>query len=98
MPGPIRNRAAEITADFRGRWRPLVNALRLIMRAGVQPMAVFVLAYTALEAASGWLFIAVKHLIGPQPIGKDFPWRGRGGSTRISGRLACARNTRRGRG
>jgi hypothetical protein len=68
VPTPVRDRVGEITADFRGRWRPLLNAFRLILRAGLRPMAVFVLAYTALEAAQAWLFIAVKELIGPQPL------------------------------
>ena len=64
LPTAVTRRFTDIGSDFAGRWRPLGNALVLIWRAGVLPMGVFVLAYTVLEAATSWGFLAGVQLIG----------------------------------
>ncbi|QYF75052.1 hypothetical protein [Cryobacterium sp. PAMC25264] len=68
VPKAISRRFADIGGDFVGRWKPLANALTLVWRAGVVPMGIFVLAYTVLEAASGWLALAAIQLIGPHDL------------------------------
>lgn len=70
LPGVVRHRAAEVGEDFRSRWRPIANSVRLIMRAGAVPMAVFVLAYTVVDIAGDWLFMAISAALGPHPL----PW------------------------
>lgn len=69
LPGGVRRRAAEVGEDLLGRWRPLVDAVRLIWRAGVIPMGMFVLAYSVLVAASSWLLLGVARVIGPHDGG-----------------------------
>ena len=68
LPSAVTRRFTDIGSDFLGRWRPLGNALVLIWRAGVLPMGVFVLAYTVLEAATSWGFLAGVQLIGAHEL------------------------------
>ncbi|MFB2598076.1 hypothetical protein ACEXQE_09815 [Herbiconiux sp. P17] len=68
LPSGVRSRLKDVGDDVTGRWRPLVNAFLLIWRAGVVPMALFVLGYTVIEAASGWLLFAGVRLIGPHDL------------------------------
>jgi hypothetical protein len=68
LPTAVTRRFTDIGSDFVGRWRPLGNALVLIWRAGVVPMGVFVLAYTVLEAATSWGFLAGVQLIGAHDL------------------------------
>lgn len=70
VPSVVRQRAAEVGEDLRARWRPLLNSMRLIMRAGAVPMAVFVLAYTVVDVGREWLFMGISEVIGPHPL----PW------------------------
>ncbi|WP_411699513.1 hypothetical protein [Conyzicola sp.] len=68
LPTAVTRRFTDVGNDFAGRWRPLGNALVLIWRAGVLPMGVFVLAYTLLEAATSWGFLAGVQLIGAHDV------------------------------
>ena len=68
LPSTVTRRFTDIGGDFLGRWKPLGNALVLIWRAGVVPMGLFVLAYTVLEAASSWGFLAGVQLIGAHEL------------------------------
>jgi len=68
LPTAVTRRFTDIGSDFLGRFRPLGNALVLIWRAGVVPMGIFVLAYTLLEAATDWGFIAAVQLIGAHDL------------------------------
>jgi len=68
LPTAVTRRFTDIGGDFVGRWKPLGNALVLIWRAGVVPMGLFVLAYTVLEAASSWGFLAAVQLIGAHDL------------------------------
>jgi hypothetical protein len=68
LPTAVTRRFTDIGSDFVGRWRPLGNALVLIWRAGVVPLGVFVLAYTVLEAATSWGFLAGVQLIGAHDL------------------------------
>jgi len=68
LPTAVTRRFTDIGSDFVGRWRPLGNALVLIWRAGVLPMGIFVLAYTVLEAATSWGFLAGVQLIGAHDL------------------------------
>jgi hypothetical protein len=68
LPAAVTRRFTDIGGDFVGRWKPLGNALVLIWRAGVVPMGLFVLAYTVIEAASSWGFLAAVQLIGAHEL------------------------------
>jgi hypothetical protein len=68
LPGGVRRRAADVGEDLLSRWRPLVDAVRLIWRAGVIPMGLFVLAYTVLEAGTSWLLLAGVRVVGPHDL------------------------------
>jgi hypothetical protein len=68
LPDGVRRRLKDVGDDVTGRWRPLANAFLLIWRAGVVPMGLFVLGYTVIEAASGWLLFAGVRLIGPHEL------------------------------
>jgi hypothetical protein len=68
LPAGVLYRAKDVGNDFLARWKPLASAVVLIWRAGVLPMGIFVLAYTVLEAANGWLLFAGVQLIGPHDL------------------------------
>ncbi|WP_213815362.1 hypothetical protein [Glaciihabitans sp. dw_435] len=68
VPSVIARRVGDVGSDFIGRWKPLANALTLIWRAGVVPMGIFVLAYTVLQAASGWISFGAIRLIGAHDL------------------------------
>jgi hypothetical protein len=61
-------RLAELfTREWRDKWTPLVNGIRLIFRAGLLFYLTFCLLYLLTGVVSGWLAIGVKYLIGPHP-------------------------------
>lgn len=63
-----RNRSRELMADLMARVRPLVDAVRMMARAGLAPMSVYVLAYAVVAAAPSWLFWAITRVVGPHPL------------------------------
>jgi len=68
VPKAISRRFADVGGGFVGRWKPLANALTLVWRAGVVPMGIFVLAYTAIDAAGSWLGFGAIRLIGAHDL------------------------------
>ncbi|MCO5968995.1 hypothetical protein [Actinoallomurus soli] len=54
-----------VTADSRERWVPLIQAIRLILRAGAPALGLFCLCYVAVDAAAAYGFRGALHLIGP---------------------------------
>lgn len=68
LPEPISRRLRELGADFVERWKPLVDALVLMWRAGPIPLALFVLGYLVIDAATQWSLRAVALLIGPREM------------------------------
>lgn len=64
----LRDRSRELIKDIVGRFKPLADAGRLIVHAGLLPMSLYVLAYTLLLGAPGWLFMGVAHVLGPHPL------------------------------
>jgi hypothetical protein len=63
-----RRRSRELMADLTARIRPLVDAVRMMSRAGLAPMSVYVLAYAVVAAAPSWLFWAITRVLGPHPL------------------------------
>ncbi|WP_157509494.1 hypothetical protein [Glaciibacter superstes] len=68
LPSWLRARGNEVFGSLAGRVKPLTASVLLMWRAGAVPLGVFVLAYTALEAGSGWLASALLRAIGPHAI------------------------------
>jgi hypothetical protein len=68
VPKPIRRVAGELTGDVRERFGPLVDGLRLVLRAGLAPMLLFCLAFLIAQTAGKWLWELERLLIGPQDI------------------------------
>jgi hypothetical protein len=68
VPRAVSRRFADVGTGFVARWKPLANALTLVWRAGVVPMGIFVLAYTAIEAAGAWLGFGATRLIGAHDL------------------------------
>lgn len=64
----VRNRSQELVADLFERVKPLIDAGRLIAGAGLVPITLYVLAYTAVDVAPDWLFLAVNRIIGPHEL------------------------------
>jgi hypothetical protein len=73
IPRPIRRVAGELTGDVRERFGPLVDGLRLVLRAGLAPMLLFCLAFLLAQGAAKWLWELERVLIGPQDI--NTVWR-----------------------
>ncbi|MET0303426.1 MAG: hypothetical protein ABW040_05215 [Microbacteriaceae bacterium] len=69
VPGWLARRLRDVGADWVGRWRPLADALVLIWRAGPIGLGLYVLAYTLLLAAGGWIARLAALGIGPQEVG-----------------------------
>ncbi|GAB3403752.1 hypothetical protein [Flindersiella endophytica] len=70
-------RLAELfTREWRDKWTPLVNGIRLIFRAGLLFYLTFCLLYLLTGVLSGWIAIGVKYLIGPHPWSWWWPWLG----------------------
>jgi hypothetical protein len=70
LPQGVLRRLGDVGGDFVERWKPLANALVLMWRAGVVPLGLYVLAYTAIEAASAWAFLGVIQVVGPHELGR----------------------------
>lgn len=67
MPSPIDDVVEEVTDDLQDRWVPVSQSVRSVAGAGVVALAIFVLAWYVLEAATGWLTVGLMHLAGPTP-------------------------------
>lgn len=73
IPGPVRRVTGAVTADVRERFGPLVDGLRLVLRAGLAPMLLFCLAFLVAQTAGEWLWELERMLIGPRDI--NTVWR-----------------------
>lgn len=62
-------RLKELGGDIASRLRPVADAAVLIWRAGLLPIAFFVLCYTALEALEYWGLYGIARAIGPHELG-----------------------------
>jgi hypothetical protein len=56
------------TGDLRTKYLPVLQALRLVARAGPRPIGAYVLLATALQALDHLLRIALVLVVGPQPV------------------------------
>lgn len=68
LPRPLRWLINGIRADLRTRFGPLTNAVRLIVRVGLVPMALLCLLVPALLAGIRWLWEIERLIIGPQDL------------------------------
>ncbi|NUR82517.1 MAG: hypothetical protein HOY71_00360 [Nonomuraea sp.] len=64
-PEPVRRVAEFFSRDLRGKYTPMLNGLRMVLRAGLVFFLVYCLCYTLLGLARDWAFIGVTHLVGP---------------------------------
>jgi hypothetical protein len=73
-PRAIQWTGERVTEDIRGRFKPLVHGVRMLVRAGAVPMLLFCLAFVAARRLSDWLWQLERLLIGPQDFnGVWFP-------------------------
>lgn len=68
LPEAVRTRLADLADQLFGQWTPMIDALKIIWRAGVVPLGFFVLLWTVFTAGSGLLTWLITRLIGPQPL------------------------------
>ncbi|MEN3608246.1 hypothetical protein AAH979_01735 [Plantactinospora sp. ZYX-F-223] len=68
LPRPVRVVGANLGADLRERFAPMVHSLRLMARAGLAPMLFFCLAFLLAQTAREWLWEAERMIIGGQDL------------------------------
>lgn len=68
LPDELRRRSADLTKGLTSRFTPLKNALTLMWRAGPLLIGGYVLLYTGVLFAEGWLEIGVTRLVGPHDL------------------------------
>lgn len=68
VPAYLRKRITMLSGDLIERWRPIADSARLIWRAGILAMALFVLAYAVLDTSSLWLMQGFYGLLGPHEL------------------------------
>jgi hypothetical protein len=68
VPAPLRRVGGALTSDLRERFGPLVDGLRLVVRAGLAPMLLFCVAFLIAQTASKWLWELERLLIGAQDV------------------------------
>ena len=73
LPRQAQLVADVITREVRDKWTPTVNGFRFVLRAGPLFYLTFCLLYVLVEAATGWAFIGVTHLVGAHPWDWWFP-------------------------
>jgi hypothetical protein len=79
VPKPVREKARDHAVGRLGKFRPIVDSLRLILHGGVLALSLYVLAYLGLawldmsgsfyraQIGDGYLFRGVAWLMGPHP-------------------------------
>ena len=75
-PEPVRRVAEFFSRDLRDKYTPMLNGLRMVLRAGPVFFLVFCLCYVLLGLARDWAFIGVTHLIGPHESHWWTVWHG----------------------
>ncbi|WP_422770784.1 hypothetical protein ACN28C_29610 [Plantactinospora sp. WMMC1484] len=68
LPRPLRAVGANLGADLRERFAPMVHSLRLMARAGLAPMLLFCLAFLLAQTAREWLWEAERLIVGAQDL------------------------------
>lgn len=68
LPSPLDDALEELTDDLHDRWVPVVATLRQVWGAGLVPLAAAALAWYVVQAASGWLTVALAHALGTQAV------------------------------
>ncbi|MEO3924476.1 hypothetical protein ABGB07_11540 [Micromonosporaceae bacterium B7E4] len=68
LPRPVRAVGANLGADLRERFGPMVHSLRLMARAGLAPMLFFCLAFLLAQTAREWLWEAERMIIGGRDL------------------------------
>jgi hypothetical protein len=67
-PGPLRRTGHAFGKDLRGRFLPLLQGIRLLVRAGLRPMLLFCLVFLLVQTTSKWLWEAERLIVGPQDL------------------------------
>lgn len=75
-PEPVRRVAEFVSRDLRDKYLPMLNGLRMVLRAGPVFFLVYCLCYTLLGLARDWAFIGVTTLIGPHEVNWWTLWHG----------------------
>ncbi|MEV4889500.1 hypothetical protein AB0K48_08935 [Nonomuraea sp. NPDC055795] len=75
-PEPVRKVAEFVSRDLRDKYTPMLNGLRMVLRAGPVFFLVFCLCYTLLGVGHDWAFIGVVNLIGPHESNWWTVWHG----------------------
>lgn len=70
---PVRWVAVEAHIELRKRFGPLIESLRLLVRAGLAPMLLFCLAFVLAQTAADWLWELERVIVGPHDINEV--WR-----------------------
>jgi len=68
VPRFVRKRISSLADDTVSRWRPIADSARLIWRAGILAMAVFVLSYAVLDTSTLWILQGIYRLLGPHEL------------------------------
>lgn len=76
VPAPVQNAAEFVSRDLRGKYTPMLNGVRLVLRAGPIFFLGFCLCYVVLTAARDWAFIGVTRLAGPHDADWWTMWHG----------------------
>jgi hypothetical protein len=66
--GVLRHTGQALGADVRGRFMPLIQGVRLLVRAGLRPMLLFCLVFLLVQTAAKWLWEAERLIIGPRDL------------------------------
>lgn len=67
-PRAIRWFTVRLTDDLRGRFLPLAQGVRMLVRAGAVPMLLFCLAFVVIRVLEDWLWQLERALIGARDV------------------------------
>jgi hypothetical protein len=68
VPGPVRRVFGTLTSDVSQRFAPMVDGVRLVIRAGLAPMLLFCLAFLVAQEGAKWLWELERLVIGPRDL------------------------------
>jgi hypothetical protein len=66
MPALARHFAGKVSQGWTSKGVPLVNSLRLVLRAGLPALLVLCVCYQLLQFIDAWAFRMVMHAVGPR--------------------------------
>ena len=67
LPSAVRKVLDGVIGGFRTRYLPMAHAVELALTSGIGFLLLFIVSYRVLTWGSAWLWILLKHWIGPQP-------------------------------